>query len=649
MKISKNEKKLLSYLFIQNDWVTGESIARHLDVSDRTIRNYVASMNESLSKANCKILSERGKGYRLRFIDSEKIFELINHENVFKTSDSIMRSIAVKLILSEESVNLNDLEDEFFLSRTKIDLVLREIRFFSEKLGYKEAFIRKNNCVSCSLNEKDKRLLAADFINNNTFDVGEIIDNSYGYFLEENVHSLMEIVREFMDEFSIIITDSDMFKIIVIMHMQINRIKDDYELDCSMEDVESSIFPYVSEVTHNILDSISKEFAVDFSYNEKLFFSKQFSNLRFLTSNNITKNEILNVVESRYTIVVQKLLEDIKEEFNIDFTDDEKLFVDLTLHVRFSCGLSDESNDIKNPVLDEIKNKFPFVFELSTCIFNRFAEYFDFEINENQLSYIAAHLGGALERKNKHIEKKRESIAVCSSLNVSIIWLLMSKLSTVYGNSFDIVGPYPIYQFKDLLLNKPSIIVTTSVTPQANHSNIPVVTVSAKLEEADIQAINLEIEKLKRKESQKTLPTGLDQFFSKELFFWEYDFPSQTEVLQFLTQEIMKQGYAEDGLLESTLEREKMASTAFQNNVAIPHPVKHCANQTVIAVLKLKKPIPWGTSSSQLILYFVTNQKEKHFFHVFFSLFSDVVTDKLKVDKLMKKSDYQEFVHELLS
>lgn len=649
MKISKNEKKLLSYLFIQNNWVTGESIARHLDVSDRTIRNYVASMNDSLSKANCKILSERGKGYRLTFLEREKVFELINHENVFKTSDSIMRSIAVKLILSESSVNLNDLEDEFFLSRTKIDLVLREIRFFAEKLGHKEAFIRRNNCVSCVLNEKDKRLLAAEFINNNTFDIGEIVDNSYGYFLEENIHSLMDIVREFMDEFSIIITDSDMFKIIVIMHMQINRIKDKFMLDCDMGDVENAIFPYVSEVTHNILDSISKEFLINFSYEEKLFFSKQFSNLRFLTSNNITKNEILNVVESRYTIVVQKLLEDIKEEFNIDFTDDEKLFVDLTLHVRFSCGLSDESSNIKNPVLDEIKNKFPFVFELSTCIFNRFAEYFDFEINENQLSYIAAHLGGALERKSKHIEKKRQSIAVCSSLNVSIIWLLMSKLSTVYGSLFDIVGPYPIYQFKDLLLNEPSIIVTTSVTPQVNNSSIPVVNVSAQLEESDIQAINLEIEKLKKKESQGTLPTGLDQFFSKDLFFWEYDLRSQTEVLQFLTQKIMELGYAEEGLLESTLEREKMASTAFQNNVAIPHPVKHCANRTVIAVLKLKKPIPWGTSNSQLILYFVTNQKEKHFFHVFFSLFSDVVTNKPKVDKLMTKSDYQGFVNELLS
>ena len=51
-----------------------------------------------------------------------------------------------------------------------------------------------------------------------------------------------------------------------------------------------------------------------------------------------------------------------------------------------------------------MKNRYPFVFELSTYIFTRFYEALGIELNENQLGYIAAHLGAALER----LEKDRE-------------------------------------------------------------------------------------------------------------------------------------------------------------------------------------------------------------------------------------------------
>src|SRR5699024_3307792 len=123
--------------------------------------------------------------------------------------------------------------------------------------------------------------------------------------------------------------------IIIITYVQIIRIQDNRQVECISEEQNGPLIPYIHEVTISILKAIENQFNIKFNQKETLFFSQQFLRVRVLTSDNFSKKELINTLESKYTIVVQQLLNDIRDEFQINLTQDDKLFVDLVLHIRF--------------------------------------------------------------------------------------------------------------------------------------------------------------------------------------------------------------------------------------------------------------------------------------------------------------------------
>ena len=203
----------------------------------------------------------------------------------------------------------------------------------------------------------------------------------------------------------------------------------------------------------------------------------------------------------------------------LDLTRDEELFVDLVLHIRFSIKFGKNSTHQSNPLLDIMKNRYPFVFELSTWIFGRFYDVLGIELNENQLGYIAAHLGAALERLETQQAKSDFKIAVCSNMSIGVVRLLMAKLHSLYMNSVEISGPYPVYDMGKMIEEKPSLILTTTSANLFQHTSLPVITILPTLEAEDVLTINREISRLKREKVVFGLPDGIEKYFEEDLYF----------------------------------------------------------------------------------------------------------------------------------
>lgn len=111
---------------------------------------------------------------------------------------------------------------------------------------------------------------------------------------------------------------------------------------------------------------------------------------------------------------------------------------------------------------------------------------------------------------------------------------------------------------------------------------------------------------------------------------------------------VVKKGYASEELFANTLEREKIASTIFANQIAMPHPMRVCAYKTVVAVASLKKAVSWGTLNAKLIFLLVVRGGDMKYMNSFFDLTSKLVWDKKKVKKLVDIGKFDEFISELL-
>jgi lichenan operon transcriptional antiterminator len=284
------------------------------------------------------------------------------------------------------------------------------------------------------------------------------------------------------------------------------------------------------------------------------------------------------------------MLERLYTELNWDFRDDNEFIQALTLHIRPAMNRLRYNMNIRNPLLNEIKTKYPSAFEgaaiASKCIKN----YLSIEVGEHEIAYIALHIGVALERiKTKHRKVKRV-IVVCAS-GVGSAKLLFYSLQSLFKDEIEIVASTNYYQLKEYDLSSIDFIITT--IPIKEDIGVPVQVVNTFLGEGDIKNIRDSLFSVNKEE--ETI------YLDESRIFIHKDFEDKESVIRFMCNELYKQELVTRDYVNLVLERESLAPTNFGNLVAIPHPLTPETEETFWTVCTLKRPIEW--SNKQMVQF----------------------------------------------
>ena len=90
---------------------------------------------------------------------------------------------------------------------------------------------------------------------------------------------------------------------------------------------------------------------------------------------------------------IEKILIKIKEETNIDLSDDKQLINGLAMHLSAALQRMRFDMNIRNEFLDSIKNMYPLAFELAVIAGEIIEENFQFRTQENEIGFLAMHFG----------------------------------------------------------------------------------------------------------------------------------------------------------------------------------------------------------------------------------------------------------------
>ncbi|MGB4985743.1 MAG: HTH domain-containing protein, partial [Erysipelotrichaceae bacterium] len=159
----KNRKeKIIQILNNTNDWVTGKTLAKMLNVSDRTIRTDIESINIEYHKL---IESSVRYGYKLseRKYDHDFLLDIVTPQNASERNRYIIRS----LLLARNKVNILKLESEIYYSEFTIRSDLKKLKH-ELKDNYNLDIVLENNDVYLEGLEEDKRLLYKDCLTDET-------------------------------------------------------------------------------------------------------------------------------------------------------------------------------------------------------------------------------------------------------------------------------------------------------------------------------------------------------------------------------------------------------------------------------------------------------------------------------------------------
>lgn len=582
--VSKRQKDIVLSLMKEQEPVTAEWMAKELGVSDRTIRTEIKELQSQSTSLGIIIESVRGKGYLLDIKD----YEVFEQEFISNANDTINESqsdfseqenrvlyMLKRFLLEKEPIKLESLQEELFVSKPKLQNDLKIVRELLESYHLK-LVTRPHHGSQAEGDEYMKRLCFSNYILRRNSNLN--IDSNSFQLLDQNLfEKVKETIIKKVNEYKIEVSDIALENLATHITIGCKRIEEGFVIENLEQDLIGK-YPFEKIVANEIVKEVEDFTGLEFPKSEIDYIIVHLLGTKLIHKN--TLNEFSKFDE--LGTIIHCMLERLKTELNWNFKDDSEFIQALSLHIRPAMNRLRYNMNIRNPLLEEIKRKYPSAFEGAAIASRCIDEYLEREVGEHEIAYIALHIGVALERMKTRQKRAKRVLVVCAS-GVGSARLLFYRLRNEFNDEIDIVATTNYYQLKEYDLSSIDFIIST--IPIKEEIGVPVLVVNTFLGEGDIANIRKGVSSGKECEGQSYLDIS-KVFIHKEL-------KDKESVIRFMCDELYKQKLVSKDYVNLVLEREEVAPTSFGNLVAIPHPLTSETDETFWTVCTLKKPIEW--------------------------------------------------------
>lgn len=633
---SKRQIEILLFLTKTKESVTSEWMAKELGVSDRTIRSEIKAIQPECPKLGVFIESIRGKGYQLQVFDQLLFlaeFSQLTHDtndkmaNDFSDQNERVLYLLKQLLLEKEPIKLDRFEDEMFVSKSTVQNDLKKVRKILLEYNLK-LVNRPYYGTQVEGDEYMRRLCLSNYIFNRQSDLS-IDHESFQLLDEELFKKIKRMIIQKVNKYKIEISDISLENLATHIAIACKRIEE----GCVIEHLKDRFieeYPFERIVAKEIVEEVQDYTELMFPDSEIDYIIVHLLGTKLLHKEELTEYSEFDEVGS----IVQCMLERLRTELNWNFQNDHEFIQALTLHIRPAMNRLRYKMNIRNPLLDEIKVKYPSAFEGAVIASKCMEDYLAIEPGEHEIAYIALHIGVALERMKSKQKEVKKVIVVCAS-GVGSAKLLYYRLQHLFEHEIEIVASINYYKLAEYDLSSIDFIIST--IPIKEDLGIPIQVVNTFLGEEDINQIKNYLSPANQE--------GLSLYLDPSRVFIHQELENKESVIQFLCNELYKQGLVTKEYVKLVLEREALAPTSFGNLVAIPHPLTPVTEETFWTVCTLKYPITWHDKQMvQFVCLLNIQTGPKGDLDTMYQRLIKVVENKSLVQKIIKSQSVNEVI-----
>lgn len=628
----QRQKKILYDIKIKKMSIA--TIAERQDVTERTIRNDIKSINKLLEDYQASIVKDKEGLYKLEIIDKDlfKKFEQEEMENFtfdYSEPENRIKYIALKFLFSENYIKLEELMEQMYISRSTIQNDMKETREMLNRFNLD--FIIKPNYgmkIVGSENEIRNAISAILYdINKNSFN--KTYMDSSNLFDKYNLDIIYKIVVNNINESEIKLSDIALKNLVVHIAIAIKRISMNQYFDNHIEiDIEKN---NEFKIAEKIVDDLEEKFKIDFPMDEVYYITMHLMGTKLIIKkNNETK---ISDYDKKIIELSKEIISEVNKKISFDILNDNELLSSIILHLKPAIYRYKNKMLIKNPLLASIKYNYPQAYEASFTASKVIENRLGIIFNEDELGYIAIHFGAAIERAKLNI-KPINTLLVCTT-GIGSSRLLKYKLESIFSNQLNIVDTtefYNINKYKDK-----NIDLIISTVPISSEINIPTIFIQDILGESNFEDIKNFIEKKYNNKKSK--------YLSIDDIYLNLDFENKEDTIKYLTNRIVEKGKAPEKLYDSIMKRENIVSTAFGNLIAVPHPYELLTDTTFFTLGVLKKPIKWNDKEVQLVIILTLQKNAKEKFEDMYKLLLDLIDNRENVEKIIKAKSPNEIMN----
>ncbi|WP_243232471.1 transcription antiterminator [Microbacterium sp. CIAB417] len=637
----QRQDQLLSVLLRQDGWATAASLADQLGVTPRSVRSYVAALNARVDEADA--VESGPAGYRAAAGARAAL-----RARADESAPRDRLHAVVRLLLDEPGgVDLYETADRLHVSEATVESDLARVRALLE--GTELVLERERETIRLRGTEAAQRRLLSRLAHDE-MDAGSFHPESIRHALAGDVVGpeavaafKIALVRElgalgyFVNELAI----SD-----VLLHIAIaaDRVAAGRALETETgsgpaRDPQGEIGRVGGQITRLAHEHFGVRLGEgDAAHLATLVLTRVVAPGRG-SGSDLARSGVDPVVEEAVRAEVARAAGD----YQVDLVDDAFL-LRLALHVQNLLRRAKEQAWTRNPLTRSLKSSYPMIFEVAVSIASGLHDRLDLPVNDDEIAYIAMHIGGRLERSRKS-ESILTATIVCPGY-YELHELLRSSVDRSLGSAIEVTHVVtsvdPDWRAFD------TDLVLSTIEPGLRGDRF--VRVQPFLGEADVERVQQAAARLRRARRLARLRTELARYLDASAFVHPLEDVGDEAIIRRLGGLLVQAGLIDQDYVDKTVQRERMSSTAFTDALAVPHSLHMTARRTAIAIGVADGSVAWGDGRVQVVALAAFSESDRAAFQTVFEQLVEVFSERESVQRLVRRgTTFESFLDELVA
>lgn len=618
---------ILKYLIYHDDYISGKELSTYFHVSEKTILKYMNNIKESLLNHGAYIDVKQGHGSKLIVKDPNLFNQYINSiceisNETFNNPQLRKSYVMMRLLTDGNYVDLYELADELYISPSLLRNIIKEI---SNTISYYDLSIDHSHKYGYRIiGEEDKirRCLSQECRDNQSV-ISAISSNT-----ENLSKQLTGIISSSLHRFGIAMNNSSINSLKLHILIAINRIETKHTIQFQpsfdLYKLKGSPEFFVATTINKQLNDIC---GIQLSENELLYLTMHINGKQRLNEHQVLKVK----VNEDDIIFCNKFLRNIYRLADVDFFDDEELRISLLNHIVPFRNRVKNNMQINRKDLESIQYSFPYAYELSLLGLSMFDEN---EITPSETAYFSLHLELSLE-KNLQTDQQYNLTVITDEIN-NLYQIISFKLNKQLGNLIEKIQFTTPDNINDYL-ETTDLFVNVSKGSFLLPSNT--VNTSELMTTHDMELIQNSLTTIHSR-------VKLEKLINSNLYI-DINPNNMEECIDMILTKINPYISLPDNFKQLVIEREKLGTTEYKNNIAIPHAITTEHIPDFLVVAHLSKPIIWKEKPVSLVFLFSSSNSKMSSW--FLDRISKAVQNPSISEALMNAHSYKSFMNTFLS
>ena len=626
--VSDRQERMLDLLARSDRPMTAAELSERLGVTPRSVRNYVSAINSD----GRELVQSGSDGYR---IDAAAYAGLRSEIAVASTAPGGRVARLLRMLTDRsDGIDVFQAAEDFHISESTLEGDLTKARARLDGTGL--ALRRTGAMVVLEGTETARRRLIGALFREESFRDILGIEAIQLAFPTARLGAFKTDLIERLEGAGATINEYGLSNVLLHISIAVDRVRRHHQLEAAGPAVPAD------DNAAMLAELVATHFDVRLD-GEDLAYLSYLVRSRVATEAPRADSSAAGLLRPEDVAALRAIVVRAGGEFLVDL-DDEEFLVRLALHVRNLVARAATSSYSRNPLTGSIKSGYPMTYELAVYIARELQETRGIRINDDEIAYIAMHVGALVEQRRKR-DDDAVGATIVSPAYYDLHLAVLQRISAMFPTDL-VVESLVTRTDVDWSRLDGDIVISTVEPPAATDR---VVVVAPFVSDADAERIRSAITRIRRVRRRARLTQELTQYFDERLFFRNLGVRDPETMIRLLGERMAATGVIDQAYVDGAIDRERLSSTAFTEGLAVPHALAMTAARTTIAIVLDEQPMDWAGTGVNVVAFIAFSESDRARFQAVFDQFVEVFSERSAVQSLLRDAvDFPSFITALV-